>query len=213
MMKCFEVVRGVLDATYDEIPEQGRDANITSAIKATSAKYGDVINAGGPDFNSAQTRFGYVYTYVPAHSHWLYDLLKKDEACQKIFKSGHARISCIGGGPGNDLVGVLKYLDKEEIECKLFVEMVDGCAAWRSTWVDVAYNLEWSKPLHTDYVIHDVADSKTWSAPSSVSKADIIIFSFSCRRFTIWATRLKSMWLQYSEAQKPVRYCWSTTTV
>ena len=178
-MKCFDVVRLVLDATYDEVlgEEHARDKAISGALTDMAKKYATVKAGGGPTFADPVIRFAYVFQHVAAHAHWLYDLLSNCEPIMKVFESGKARIACVGGGPGSDLVGVLKVLDEKKIECKLFCELLDGCAEWKLTWGDLSYQLNVTA-VHTDYVIHDVADKKTWSSPSHIGKADIITISF-----------------------------------
>ncbi|WP_046658348.1 hypothetical protein [Lysobacter capsici] len=180
-MKCFDVVGTVLDATYDEVPDKGgkRDELIANALKRTRDQYKDkLMTEGGPDFDDPATRFGYVFTYVPAHAHWVYELISKCKEVRDVFEKEKVRVACIGGGPGSDVVGVLKYLDESDLNCKLFIELIDGCVAWKSTWSDLAFQLDWDETLHTDYVIHDVADKATWDSPSKIAKADIITLSF-----------------------------------
>ncbi|MDB5987489.1 MAG: hypothetical protein JWR16_2542 [Nevskia sp.] len=180
-MKCFDVVQTVLDATYEEVPDKSgkRDASITKALKKMSDQYKKhLMDEGGPDFDDPATRFGYVFKYVPAHAHWLFELINECPQAEAVLLNGKARIACIGGGPGSDVVGVLKYLDEKNVECKLFVELIDGCEAWKSTWSDLAFQLDWDDSLHTDYVIHDVSDEDTWSSPCKIGKADIITLNF-----------------------------------
>jgi hypothetical protein len=180
-MECFDVVQTVLDATYDEVPDIGgkRDQRISTALKKISDQYSNrLMTDGGPDFNDPATRFGYVYKYVPAHAHWLYELLSESPQAETALRNGKARITCIGGGPGSDVVGILKHLDENHVECKLFCELVDGCQGWKTTWSDLAYMLDWKDALHTDYVIHDVGDEHSWSSPSKIAKADIITLNF-----------------------------------
>jgi hypothetical protein len=179
-MKCVDVVKTVLDETYRQVPNagKGRDAIISARISASSDAYGNVMATGGPDFSDAATRFGYVFSYVMAHGHWLHELAGMEPSIKKIFERGRARVCCIGGGPGSDIVGLLKFLDENDIECKLFCEIIDGCEAWKATWSDVAYVMDLDGSLHTDYVIHDVGDEQSWHAISQIEKADVITLSF-----------------------------------
>ena len=180
-MKCFDVVQTVLDATYEEVPGTGkeRDASVKKAIETTRARYtgGQLMTKGGPDFSDPATRFGYVFVYTPAHAYWLFEAIGKAKGIRSLFEKGKARVICLGGGPGSDVVGLLKFLDDEEIECKLFVDIVDGCLEWQATWRDLAYELD-TNSLHTTYVTHDVGEKATWNAPSNIAKADIITISF-----------------------------------
>lgn len=180
-MKCFDIVKTVLDETYKEIDngDGTADARIRSAIDASSAQYvNKLMEEGGPNFTDAATRFGYVYSYVPAHAYWVYELIEMSEPVQALFDSGKVRMTCIGGGPGSDIVGALKYIDEKKLSCKLFVEIIDGCEEWKATWSDVAYMLDLDAALHTDYVIHDVEDEATWLSRSGIAKSELITLNF-----------------------------------
>lgn len=181
-MRCFEVVQRVLDVTYAQIPgdEPARDAAIARALRDMSGKYlGSLARTGGPDFSDPVTRFAYVFGYVPAHSHWVHELLSWSPEAVALFAQPRVRVTCLGGGPGSDLVGVLKFMAAEgRVPPALFCEIVDGCIQWKETWSDLAFTLEWASPLHTDYVIHNVADPSTWAAPCNFGKADVFTVSF-----------------------------------
>jgi hypothetical protein len=180
-MKCFNLVQEVLDATYAEIPgdEPTKDAAISSTLRDMSAQYRyGLLTSGGPDFSDPVTRFAYVFHYVPSHAHWLYELITWSPDVMRLFQLPKLRVTCLGGGPGSDLVGVLKFMDEKGITPALFCEIVDGCIQWKQTWSDLAFTLDWQSALHTDYVIHDAADRGTWGAPCSFVKADIFTVNF-----------------------------------
>jgi hypothetical protein len=111
-MKCFDIVRTVLDETYDEIrgDTKSKDGKIKKAMTAMSQQYTEhLMERGGPDFSDPITRFSYVMRYVPAHAHWLYDLMTGRKEVISVLKSGRARVTCMGGGPGSDVVGYSNY--------------------------------------------------------------------------------------------------------
>jgi hypothetical protein len=178
-MKCFEVVSGVLETVYKEIALQddAKDLRIKASLRQMSDKYGRLADSGGPDFSCPMTRFSYVYSYVPAHAHWICDFLSKNEYVANLFGE-RCRVVCLGGGPGSDLVGILKFLDETSRQTKIHCEIVDGCEQWKTTWADVAYNMDWPGFLNTDYVVHNVSNPETWRSPSSVNKADLVTISF-----------------------------------
>ncbi len=93
-------------------------------------------------------------------------------------------MSCLGGGPGSDLVGALKYMAEAQVAPALFCEIVDGCVQWKRTWSDLAFSLDLKTPVHTAYVIHDVADKKTWDSPCSFEKADLFTINFFASEVT-----------------------------
>jgi len=179
-VKCFEVVNNVLTSTYAEIPgnEATKDKKIRACLGAISGQYGKVLTDGGPNFSDPLTRFAYVFMYVPVHSHWVFELITMSKEAQVLFERERFRTTCIGGGPGSDLVGILKYIDQQEHSPSLFCEIVDGCVEWKSTWSDLAYEIELSSPVHTDYVIHDASNEKTWLTPWKLGKSDLITLNF-----------------------------------
>jgi len=100
-MKCFEVVQKVLDATYAELPGTGgaRDQAISRALEAMSRQYNkNLLSSGGPDFSDPVTRFAYVFLYVPAHAHWLYELITWSSEAKSLFDAQWLRMACLGGG-------------------------------------------------------------------------------------------------------------------
>lgn len=180
-MKCFEVVKQVLEDTYQVIPgsDETRDQQIAAAIRDLSSTYATVLTQGGPDFANPVIRFAYVYMYVPAHAHWVSELIQWSRDVQQIFESDKVRIACIGGGPGSDLVGILKYLDERGGEMPgIFCEIADGCELWKRTWAEVAFALDRNVRLVTDYVTQLVGDPNVWTHPSQFEKSDLLSMSF-----------------------------------
>jgi hypothetical protein len=128
-MMCFKVVRKVLDDTYSEVPGDPakRDSAIKDALGGLSSRYQNVLQTGGPDFSDPVARFAYVYSYVPAHAHWVHELLEMSNDAAAVFDAKKVRVACIGGGPGSDLVGILKFLDEREGDPPgIFCEIIDG---------------------------------------------------------------------------------------
>jgi hypothetical protein len=180
-MKCFEVVQKVLDATYAEIPGDAptRDAVISSALRTMSDQYkSNLLLSGGPDFSDPATRFAYVFLYVPAHSHWLYELITWSDEARLIFDAKRLRMTCLGGGPGSDLVGVLKYMSRFKKSPAVHCDIVDGCRQWKQTWSDLAYTLDWQTPVYTNYFINRVGDLKVLDDPYSFAKSDLFTMNF-----------------------------------
>ncbi len=181
-LKCFSLVRKVLDDTYNEIPDDdgNRDSKITSAIEDISQMYLNISTTGvGPNFLDPVNRFAYVYTYVPAHAHWVNELISWSEDAKEVFKKDQVRIACIGGGPGSDLVGILKYLvERGDESPSIFCEIADGCQLWKHTWADLALIVGKSISFSTDYIIHRVGDIDIWNVPVQFEKSDILTMNF-----------------------------------
>ncbi len=181
-LKCFSVVKKVLDDTYNEIPDDDgcRDSKITSAITKISETYLNMSMTGvGPNFQDPVNRFAYVYVYVAVHAHWVCELIFQSPVAQQVFKNEKVRIACIGGGPGSDLVGILKYLAERGGKPPIiFCEIADGCNLWKTTWADLAFSIGNSISISTDYITQRVGDTDVWKEPVQFEKSDIFTMNF-----------------------------------
>jgi hypothetical protein len=130
----------------------------------------------------------------------VYELIIASQEARAVFDAPRVRMTCLGGGPGSDLVGVLKYIAATDKTKALFCEIVDGCLQWKSTWSDLAYTLDLQCALHTDYVIHNVADRGTWDAPNNFKKADIFTLNFFASEITHLGERSRE-YLAYALSQ------------
>jgi hypothetical protein len=208
--KCFSVVKKVLEDTYVEIQgdEENRDREIASAIEKISESYLNMSKTGpGPDFQDPVSRFAYVYAYVPAHAHWVSELISWTPEAIDVFEKDKVRIACIGGGPGSDLIGILKYLDDRGGEPpSIFCEIADGCELWKHTWADLSFSLDLPVRLNTDYVVQRVGETDVWKHPVQFEKSDIISMSFLSLRLLILARRPGSMSRRFSGGQRQAQY-------
>jgi hypothetical protein len=114
-MTIFELVKLALDELYAEAQQSygGKvDEAIRNRIAYLSASYGSLATAGRQpvDYKDPATRFAYVFKYVAAHGDYLVQGLKtlRAKLGGNIFSGENARVTCVGGGPGSDIIGVLK---------------------------------------------------------------------------------------------------------
>ena len=181
-MKCFELVQRVLEDTYASIPgdEDQRTQLVEEALAALSTRYhGELDVVGGLDFDNPVTRFAYVCCYLPAHAHWIYELVQWSRAAQACLARSKVRIACIGGGPGSDLLGILKYLGyRGSSPPALFCEIVDGSLEWKQTWSDLAFLMKWPPRLNTDFVVHPIGSGREWRQPDRFDRADLVTINF-----------------------------------
>lgn len=130
-MLCFELVKKVLDELYAQIPgdENTKDAAITAKLSSLRSDYGRLGTKtpthGSIDYENPVTRFAYIYCYVTSHSNIVYSLIHQSPALQACFDAERLHVTCVGGGPGSDLVGILKYMinanKKPTLTCSLYV--------------------------------------------------------------------------------------------
>ena len=151
-MTIFELVKLALDELYAEAKQTYRsevDGEIRNRIDYLCTSYGSLTVTGRRpvDYKDPATRFAYVFKYVAAHGDYLVQGLNmlRSELGGPIFPGENARVSCIGGGPGSDIIGVLKYLDeqkKSEKVDKITCYLLDKEQAWADTWTELDASLK-----------------------------------------------------------------------
>jgi hypothetical protein len=139
------------------------------------------------NYKDPATRFAYVYKYVAAHADYLVQVM---ESCKvsgiELFESEKPRVSCIGGGPGSDIVAVLKYLDEhrksnpvESVTCRLLDrEQAWREQAWGDTWGEIARSLRLGIAVHGHLQSLDVTDPDSWKSQKRFLRADLFTLSF-----------------------------------
>src|ERR1700676_3943530 len=98
-----------------------------------------------------------------------------------IFKGGKARVSCVGGGPGSDIIGVLKYLDehkKQEPVKKITCYLLDKEQAWADTWTELDASLDMDIQLNANFQPLDVCDPKSWNHQRNSLQPDLFTMSY-----------------------------------
>ena len=112
-----EVFEKLLYSLHQMGREQSGDAwesQISNSLEMLREEYDEltVENRGEIDYESLSTQTAYVYAYAIGRAEFTYQLLKRYrvELGQPIFRNKEARITSLGGGPGSEIAGVVKYL-------------------------------------------------------------------------------------------------------
>jgi hypothetical protein len=109
----FEIVCQTLDIAYETI-EGDKDANILQRLQALTETYGNVLTKGGPSYEDNLSRFAYVFKYATAHSDYLNTIIASSPELRAALTQERIHITCIGGGPGSDVLGFVKFLLSQE---------------------------------------------------------------------------------------------------
>lgn len=187
-MTLFELVKIVLDELYVEARQMYGDevdAAIKTKISYLTGVYGKLNSSSHQpiDYKDPATRFAYVYKYVPAHGDYIFQILKtaKYELSGPIFSGVDSRITCIGGGPGSDLIGVLKYIDymsSSEPTTAVTAYLLDREQAWADTWTEVNAKLELDVRFTSAFQPFDVTLPTTWESQKKFLQADLFTLSY-----------------------------------
>lgn len=187
-MTLFQLVKIALDELYKEAKKAygaKTDEVIKSRFAYLTESYGNLSDSNRKpvDYKDPATRFAYVYKYVATHGDYVVQLLVLLRAeIGPIFKNTTGRVSCIGGGPGSDILAVLKYLadygSKEPVK-KIVCYLLDKQQAWADTWTELDDKLEVDHiALASHFQPLDVTDPDSWASQRKFLDADIFTLSY-----------------------------------
>lgn len=167
-MKIFPVIEQVLDELYEQIPgdEAQRVRAVNRSLQMLTANYGRLTSKHKPiDYSESATRLGYIYKYVTCHSNLVYKRIRLS-ALSALFDTAAVRVACLGGGPGSDFLGILKYCSDYDKICELKCHLFDREIAWGEAWEDVDDKISAGNKLRTRTVYQplDVTDPYTYQA-------------------------------------------------
>ena len=117
---------------------------------------------GPGDYRLRSTRFAYIYRYTTAHANLMYRLIDETQQLQSLFSRESAEVSCIGGGPGSDYLGILKYLTIKKKTPRLRCNLFDCEPAWNESWSDVDRKVQAGMQLSLPFITIDVTKQATW---------------------------------------------------
>ncbi|MBI5297962.1 MAG: hypothetical protein HY869_21000 [Chloroflexi bacterium] len=165
-MKCFQLVRSVLDEIYSEIPlqdEAQKDKAIKDEILSLRSKYAKLLSSSRViDYENPITRFSYIYSYVTSHANIVYNIIESSDMLCALMDSKKVSMTSIGGGPGSDLLGVIKYLTNASKSPTLRCNLYDRESAWGESWSDVDNKLENPFKISIYFQQFDVGEPSTW---------------------------------------------------
>ena len=197
-MKCFPFLSTVLDEIWNQLP--GTDKDRLAAVRSKeSYLHGEYPKLTAPrtaiDYSDPSTRYAYICCYVASHANMVTQLIGQNPEICKLFKQDSVKITCLGGGPGSDLLGILKHVETSEENMKaaeqdfepvhLKFYLYDGEPAWSDAWGDVDEKI--SRNISTYFQHFDVSKPKSYSGNSKYLSSDLFTMVYfvsevySCR--------------------------------
>jgi hypothetical protein len=175
---CIQVVRSVLDELYDQISSlHGQDADeiIQKEIFDLSEKMRSLYLRNEVDYNNPATRFAYIYSYTTAHADMVYQFIQEEKELQDLFKANTVNVSCLGGGPGSDFLGILKFMALTSVRAtKLKCLLCDKERSWREAWYDVDSKIPTTSfSTSTTFWDLDITDTSNLSPQTRLFQADL----------------------------------------
>lgn len=168
IVSLSNVISDVLDELWEDIVNDEKSkiiehlesirfhySNISklSELDEDDVEYQKMVSS--PVFDEHAVRFAYVLCYVACHADFVFQTL--DRCFKKnpdILKS--RRFVCIGGGPGSDVLGILKFMLKQNIVETIIFDILDNTIAWKSTWQEICR--KYNQSFHTTYLRSNILD-------------------------------------------------------
>lgn len=175
-MKVFELIKTVLDEIYVRIDgdEADKDKRIKEALESLRETYLNSAETGvSNDYADLVTRFAYIYKYVTSHANVVYQLVTYCPELASLFDKKQVAITCVGGGPGSDFLGLLKFIIKNGQKPHLRLNLFDKEATWNECWQDVDEKLSSQLLISNSFSQFDVTDPETWKNYNKFLMSDL----------------------------------------
>ena len=192
----MQLIKLVLDDAYSSISaktEAAKDKLIKAELETLSSEYAKLTTttAKAIDYSDPIKRFAYIFKYTVAHADYIMQIIKNEEALRRLIKASSVEVACLGGGPGSDLLGILKYMMAAAIQdtcitCYIF----DKERAWGDSWSDVARVLKAPFNVYPVFQQMDVTDPTTWKSYSKFLRADLFTLSYFVSE--VWKIKAKA---------------------
>lgn len=142
VMTRFEIVKKALDDLWELIAEtdEERIAKVTEAQRQLSNKYFNLNQKDCViDYSSPATQFAYIFTYTGAHADIVYQLITKLHFLKGLPLTDAFHLISLGGGPGSDMLGVMKFFEKfKGKDIKFTHNSFDKEPSWSHCWASIA---------------------------------------------------------------------------
>ena len=181
-MNLMQLIKEVLDELYPGIPgsDDERNTKISAAIDYLDRSYAQLLNPNRVpiDFARAENRFAYIYKYTTAHADYVMQMFRDYPPLSNLFKKKDLRAACLGGGPGSDFLGILKYMLNHGKSATVMSYLYDKEDTWGESWSEIAPKIGPNFKVFTTFQQIDVTVPGTWQNKQNFLKADLFTFVY-----------------------------------
>lgn len=135
---CFKLVRQVLEKLSRQIADASGEAHARDSIRnAVYALYKNYNNESAykrVGYAGTSTHFAYLYSYAPGRASVLYQIMNELQRLAELVSRQTLNITSFGGGPGTDVLGVLKLRLRRNGASFINATIYDKEPGWESVW-------------------------------------------------------------------------------
>lgn len=182
----YDAVKAVLaaldaqgEADHDDWSEQ-----VAASLATLEGSYRELRNANRDliDYSDLATQAAYVFRYVLGHADFVYDFLKHARGAtgEPLFDAEEIWVTSVGGGPGSEMLGLLKYLSEDNGEpdiSKIVYTVVDKEGNWQHVVESFVDEIDTEIEIKLHFQTCDVSAAQL---PNAVTLKDeeLVIMSF-----------------------------------
>ena len=183
----FGVVKYILDDLFDELESEGWEDVIRDRLNQLGKGYLSRAHGGPINYRYSEkaTRFAYIYRYVAADAYGVFNRIGRYSILEDLFKKPSVQVSCLGGGPGSDLLGIQKFLASKGLQTQLTCYNYDRESGWQTAWNSLCRVLSSSLTYPSSYKFQqlDVMQQAYCSQYSDLYHSDLFTMSFFLSEF------------------------------
>jgi hypothetical protein len=117
-------------------------------------------------------------------------IIERSDELEAVFDEKDVHIACLGGGPGSDFLGILKYLLRTKKKTEVTCYLLDRERAWNDSWSDVARLMTAEAArFFPSFAQMDAADPATYRSYRRLKKCDLFTLSYFMSE--MWKYRAK----------------------
>lgn len=145
----YVLFQGIADiCRYYKIEENEAISKVKDYLKENSSAY--YSDDPKLEYENPLCRIAYVYAYVAAHANLIDNAFYKFENLKdyiknKIDNNGTLKVCSLGGGPGSELLGFVKFIERERKPDNCIdvnFSLIDNISEWDETWQALANGLD-----------------------------------------------------------------------
>ncbi|MEP6543515.1 hypothetical protein NDI47_15185 [Microcoleus vaginatus GB1-A2] len=101
-------------------------------------------------------------------------IFEQNTVLGNLFDNQKVKVACIGGGPGSDFLGILKYLMTNKKSPTIKFQLCDREKSWGESWSDVEDKVEDLEfRISTSYMPLDVTKRDDWESHIKYFQSDL----------------------------------------
>jgi Putative SAM-dependent methyltransferase len=135
-----------------------------------------------PNYAESLKKFAYLYKYSVAHGYFIFSALctVKHPRLGWFLGTDTLRIACIGGGPGSEIMGIVRYLKRRNLDVEnktVIITIYDKEPTWKQLCSALLKEIDHNCQIFLKFVEMDATEKESYSG-HDYSKYDLIISSF-----------------------------------